>query len=95
MVSGGGRGRVERVLTGPLRREPLNASALRVRFAVVRASGRNLGLVHVGDASIIASDPGLGPGRTLGLRGGPTLDLSKVFALADVGGDRLLIDFFV
>jgi hypothetical protein len=65
----------------------LSASALPVWFAVVRARRTNRGLVHLGDASVTPGDPGLEPGRTVGMRGDPQLDLAEVFMLADIGGD--------
>lgn len=67
--------------------ERLSASALPVWFAVVRASANNRGLVHLGDASVTPGDPGLEPGRAVGMRGDSQLDLAEIFVLADVGGD--------
>ncbi len=65
----------------------LRPSRLRVRGALVRARPGNAGLVHVGDALVSRKDPGLPPGRVLGLRGEPKIDLYDVFMVADVPGD--------
>lgn len=65
----------------------LSASALPVWFAVVRARRTNRGLVHLGDASVSPGDPGLEPGRAVGIRGDPELDLAEVFIMADIVGD--------
>ncbi len=65
----------------------LRPSRLRVRDALVRARPGNAGLVHVGDALVSCNDPGLAPGRVVGLRGDPRIDLYDVFMVADVRGD--------
>jgi hypothetical protein len=36
---------------------------------------------------VSGGDPGLDPGRAIGLRGDPSVDLSQVFVLVDAGGD--------
>ena len=73
----------------------LSPSRLQVRCALVRAKSRNAGLVHVGDASVTRSDPGLAPGRTLGLRGDPKIDLYDVFMVADSAGDGVEVAYAV
>lgn len=65
----------------------LRHSRLRVRCVLVRARPGNAGLVRVGDASVSRNDPGLAPGRVLGLRGDPRIDLYDVFFVADIRGD--------
>lgn len=86
---------MRRVIVDSSRAERLSASVLPVRFAYVRASDRNRGLVHVGDMSICTGDPGLEPGRTLGLRGSPSIDLWQVFVMADSGGDCIEVVYVV
>ena len=73
----------------------LRPSCLTVRCALVRAKPGNAGLVHVGDATVTRNDPGLAPGRVLGLRGDPKIDLSDVFLVADVPGDGVQVVFAV
>ena len=73
----------------------LSPSRLQARCALVRAKSRNAGLVHVGDASVTRSDPGLAPGRTLGLRGDPKIDLYDVFMVADSAGDGVEVAYAV
>ena len=73
----------------------LRPSRLQVRCALVRAKLRNAGLVHVGDASVTRSDPGLAPGRTLGLRGDPKIDLFDIFMVADSVGDGVEVVYAV
>ena len=73
----------------------LRPSRLPVRCALVRAKPRNAGLVHVGDASVTIDDPGLAPGRVLGLRGDPKIDLFDVFMVADVPGDGVEVVYSV
>ena len=69
----------------------LRPSSLEVRCALVRANPRNAGLVHVGDATVTRNDAGLAPGKVLGLRGDPKIDLSDVFVVADVPGDSVQV----
>ena len=69
----------------------LRSSSLQVRCALVRANPRNAGLVHVGDAAATRDDPGLAPGRVLGLRGDPKIDLFDIFLVADVPGDGVQV----
>ena len=69
----------------------LRSSSLNVRCALVRAKPGNAGLVHVGDATVTGKDPGLAPGRILGLRGDPKIDLSDVFVVADIPGDGVQV----
>ena len=69
----------------------LRSSSLQVRCALVRANPRNAGLVHVGDATVTRDDPGLAPGRVLGLRGDPRIDLSDIFVVADFPGDGVQV----
>ena len=71
----------------------LRPSRLRVRGALVRARPGNAGLVRVGDASVNRNDPGLAPGRVLGLRGDPKIDLYDVFMVADVRGDGVEVAY--
>ena len=79
--------RLSRAVADPSRPERLSPCALPVRFAVERARKDNRGAVRVGDSSVGRSDPGLAPGRALGLRGAPAVDLAEVFVLADFSGD--------
>lgn len=81
------QGMLNRTVADPSCPERLSPSALPVRFAVVRARKDNRGAVHVGDSSVGPGDPGLAPGRAIGLRGDPAVDLAEVFVLADFGGD--------
>ncbi len=67
--------------------ERLSGARVSVGCVLVRARSGNRGLVYVGDASVTRNDPGLSPGRTLGLRGDPRVDLFEVFVAADWGGD--------
>lgn len=71
------------------------SSGLEVRCALVRANPRNAGLVHVGDATVTRADPGLAPGRVLGLRGDPKIDLSDIFVVADIPGDSVQVLYAV
>ena len=87
--NGAGRTSLRAVMADPQQPARLSPSALPVWFAVVRARASNRGLVHVGDASVGPGDPGLEPGRAVGLRGDPWVDLSQVFVLADIGGDSV------
>ena len=86
-LNGKAQGRLRRVAEDSSRPERLSVSALPVWFAVVRARTNNRGLVHLGDASVSPGDPGLEPGRAVGMRGDPQLDLAEIFVLADIGGD--------
>ena len=87
------QGTLSRAVTDPSRPERLSPSALPVRFAVVRARRDNRGAVHVGDSSVGPGDPGLAPGKALGLRGDPAVDLAEVFVFADIGGDGVEATF--
>ena len=69
------------------RPQRLVEAPLPVGSALVRARVTNRGRVRIGDASVMRSDPGLEPGRALGLRGDPRVDLASVFVAADVEGD--------
>ena len=73
----------------------LHPSRLPVRCALVRAKPGNAGLVHVGDASVTRGDPGLAPGRTMGLRGDQKIDLYDVFMVADAAGDGVIVAYAV
>ena len=73
----------------------LRPSSLPVRYAMVRAKPGNAGLVHVGDATVTRGDPGLAPGRTLGLRGDPKIDLFDVFVVTNAAGDGVDVAYAV
>ncbi len=73
----------------------LRPSRLRVRCALVRARLGNTGLVRVGDASVTRNDPGLAPGKVLGLRGDTKIDLYDVFFVADARGDGVDVAYAV
>ena len=73
----------------------LRTSSLEVRSALVRANPGNAGLVHVGDVTVTRADPGLAPGRVLGLRGDPKIDLSDIFVVADIPGDGVQVVYAV
>lgn len=74
-------------------RERIVERPLPVVSAIVRARRTNRGLVHVGDASVTVRDPGLEPGRALGLRGDPRLDLASVFIAAEFPGEAIEITY--
>ena len=78
---------VVRLLDTPTEPHRLSKSRLPVRSAIVRARRRNRGEVHVGDASVMVSDPGLPPGQALGLRGDPKIDLYDVFVAVEFAGE--------
>ncbi len=73
----------------------LRSTSLKVRCALVRANPGNAGLVHVGDASVTRKDPGLAPGRTLGLRGNPMIDLFDIFVVANFPDDGVQVVYAV
>ena len=54
---------------------------------VLRACVSNSGKVFVGDSAVGNNDPGLMPGRALGMRGYPRVDLTKVFIDGEFAGD--------
>ena len=54
---------------------------------VVRACATNQGQVFVGDSEVSKTDPGLRPGKALGMRGYPRVDLTKVFVDSEYAGD--------
>ena len=65
----------------------ISRQALRPRNVVVRACASNRGRVFVGDMSVGKEDPGLQPGRALGMRGYPRVDLTKLFVDGEFAGD--------
>lgn len=54
---------------------------------MLRACASNRGQVFVGDSTVGNSDPGLNPGRALGMRGYPRVDLTKIYVDGEFAGD--------
>ncbi len=86
-------GTVVRLLDTPAAPHRLSRSRLPVRSAIVRARRRNRGQVHIGDASVMVSDPGLAPGKSLGLRGDPSIDLYDVFVAVEFAGEEVELTY--
>jgi hypothetical protein len=78
---------------GPECPERLSRRSLPVRWALVRANVSNRGTVRMGDASVMAGDPGLAPGSVMGLRGSPWIDLYDVFLLVAIEGDGVEVKY--
>ncbi|MBT4126603.1 MAG: hypothetical protein HOJ22_08335 [Chloroflexi bacterium] len=76
-----------RRVDAPGERSKISRQAFHPRNVVVRACASNQGQVFVGDSEVTRSDPGLGPGRALGMRGYPRVDLTKVFVDGEFAGD--------
>lgn len=76
-----------RRISTPGERSKISRQAFHPRNVVVRACVSNRGQVFVGDSEVNRSDPGLGPGRALGMRGYPRVDLTKVFVDGEFSGD--------
>jgi hypothetical protein len=68
-------------------RTSISRKALHPRNVVVRACATNRGQVFVGDSGVGKGDPELRPGRALGMRGYPRVDLAKVFVDGEFAGD--------
>jgi len=68
-------------------RTRVSRQAFHPRNVVVRACASNRGQVFVGDSAVGKSDPGLKPGRAVGMRGYPRVDLTKVFVDSEFAGD--------
>lgn len=69
------------------KRLPISRISLHPKGVVLRACATNRGQVFVGDQKVRCGDPGLKPGRALGMRGYPRVDLTKVFMNGDYAGD--------
>ncbi len=76
-----------RRVAAPGERARIANKALKARSAVVRACTSNRGRVFVGDFMVGKGDPGLNPGRAIGLRGYPRVDLQKMFVDSEFAGD--------
>jgi len=66
----------------------------RPRSVVVRAKDSNRGPVFVGDFSVSPSDPGLNPGRAIGMRWYPRVDLTRLFVDAENAGDGVEVSIY-
>ncbi|MBN4064351.1 hypothetical protein JYU04_01295 [Dehalococcoides mccartyi] len=76
-----------RRVAAPGERSKISRQTLHPRNVVLRACSANRGRVFVGDSSVGKNDPGLQPGRALGMRGYPRVDLTKVFVDSEFAGD--------
>jgi len=76
-----------RRVVAPGERSKISRQSLHPRNIVVRACVSNRGQVFVGDSEVDKGDPGLKPGRALGMRGYPRVDLTKVFVDSEFAGD--------
>ncbi len=76
-----------RRVAAPGERSRISRQTLRPRNVVLRACATNRGQVFVGDSAVGNSDPGLRPGRALGMRGYPRIDLTKVYVDSEFAGD--------
>ena len=76
-----------RRVASPGERARISRQSLHPRNVVVRACATNRGRVFVGDRMVTREDPGLKPGRALGMRGYPRVDLTKVFVDGEFAGD--------
>jgi hypothetical protein len=68
-------------------RTRISRQSLHPKNVVVRACASNQGQVFVGDSAVGKNDPGLKPGRALGMRGYPRVDLTKVYVDSEFAGD--------
>jgi hypothetical protein len=76
-----------RRVVAPGERSKISRQTLLSRNIVVRACVTNRGQVFVGDSAVSKTDPGLRPGKALGMRGYPRVDLTKVFVDGEFAGD--------
>jgi hypothetical protein len=76
-----------RRVSAPGERSKISRNTLHPRNVVVRACATNRGQVFVGDSDVSKGDPGLRPGKALGMRGYPRVDLTKVFVDGEFAGD--------
>lgn len=68
-------------------RTRISRQSLHPRNVVLRACASNRGQVFIGDSAVGNSDPGLKPGRALGVRGYPRVDLTKIYIDGEFAGD--------
>jgi hypothetical protein len=80
-----------RRVVAPGERSKISRQMLHPRNVVVRACATNRGQVFVGDSDVNKTDPGLRPGKALGMRGYPRVDLTKVFVDGEFAGDGVEI----
>ena len=64
----------------------ISQQRLKGRYVEIRALEKNRGPVHIGDASVSRWDPKLEPGRTIGIRGYPVVDVFDLFVTARHAG---------
>ncbi len=84
---------MSRVASRPGIAERLSCERLRVPAVLVRAKPWNRGRVYVGDATVNSGDPGLAPGRSLGIRSAEKLDLFDLFVLTQAPGEGVDVYF--
>ena len=76
-----------RRVSTPGERARISRQSLHPKNVVVRACATNRGRVFVGDRMVTSGDPGLSPGRAVGMRGYPRVDLTNVFVDGEFAGD--------
>lgn len=86
-------GTVDLVVADARRPLALSEESLPAWYAVIKANASNRGLVRIGDSTVGPLDPGLKPGRVMGLRGDPWIDLKGVFVHADLPGDGIEVSY--
>ena len=80
-----------RRVVAPGKRSKISRQTLHPKNVVVRACATNRGQVFVGDSEVNKTDPGLRPGKALGMRGYPRVDLTQVFVDSEFAGDGVEI----